>query len=153
MIWPTGRQHPAEATVDAGGRIGKGWAGGRVGGGGVIGRVAAMLVVGTVARDRAREAGVPGCSTGGGCANALEALHREFHSIPPFIAALVAIPLLAGMFWAAPLVSREYEAGAHPPARGQSGTPPRRVPPKPGLVFPVPPPPTLGPRLRTPSQP
>ena len=122
MIWQTWRQHRAEAAVGA-----------VV----LIGMVAAMLVVGTVARDRARQAGVRGCSTGGGCANALEALHRDFHSIPPFIAALVAIPLLAGMFWAAPLVSREYEAGTHRLAWSQSVSPLRWITTKLVLIFSV----------------
>ena len=122
MIWQTWRQHRAEAAVGA-----------VV----LIGMVTAMLVVGTVARDRARDAGIPGCSSGGGCASALEALHRDFHSIPPFIAALVAIPLLAGMFWAAPLISREYEAGTHRLAWSQSVTPVRWITTKLVLIFAV----------------
>lgn len=122
MIWQTWRQHRAEAAVGA--VL-------------LIGMVAAMLVVGTVARERARDAGVPGCSSGGGCANAFEALHRDFHSIPPFIAALVAIPLLAGMFWAAPLISREYEAGTHRLAWTQSVSPLRWITTKLVLIFAV----------------
>ena len=122
MIWQTWRQHRAEAAVGA-----------IV----LVGMVAAMLVVGTVARDRAREAGLPACSNGGGCANAFETLHRDFHSIPPFIAALVAILLLAGMFWAAPLISREYEAGTQRLAWTQSVSPLRWIITKLVLIFTV----------------
>lgn len=106
MIWTTWRQHRAEAAVGA-----------------VIlaALVAAMLTVGTIARSRAHAG--------------LEALHRDFHTIPPFTAALVAIPLLAGMFWAAPLVSREYEAGTHRLAWTQSVSPLRWITTKIALIF------------------
>ena len=106
MIWTTWRQHRAEAAVGA-----------------VIlaALVAAMLTVGTIARSRAHAG--------------LEALHRDFHTIPPFTAALVAIPLMAGMFWAAPLVSREYEAGTHRLAWTQSVSPLRWITTKIALIF------------------
>ena len=110
MIWTTWRQHRAEAAVGA--LI-------------LAALAAAMLVVGSIARDRARALGLPGCA--GTCDDALGRLHDDFHSIPPFITALVAIPLLAGMFWAAPLVSREYEAGTHRLAWTQSVSPLRWI--------------------------
>jgi hypothetical protein len=121
MIWLTWRQHRAEATVGA-----------------VIFSLlaGAMVVVGNIARDRARALGLPACSsTDSGCSNALEKLHQAFHAIPPFTAALVAIPLLAGMFWAAPLVSREYEAGTHRLAWTQSVSPLRWLVIKIVLIF------------------
>jgi hypothetical protein len=62
-------------------------------------------------------------------------LHSDFHSIPPFTAALIAVPLLAGMFWAAPLVSREYEAGTHRLAWTQSVSPLRWITVKIMLIF------------------
>ena len=120
MIWQTWRQHRAEAAVAAGV---------------VAALVVAMVVVGITARDRARGLGVDTCA--GGCAGALTTLHRDFHSIPPFIAALIAIPLLAGMFWAAPLVSREYEAGTHRLAWTQSVSPLRWITTKIVLIFAV----------------
>lgn len=120
MIWQTWRQHRSAALVAA-----------------VLlaGLSAALLIVGTIARDRARAAGVPGCADSAACDNAFSALHRDFHSIPPFIAALVAVPLLAGVFWAAPLISREYEAGTHRLAWTQSITPLRWMLTKIALVF------------------
>jgi ABC-type transport system involved in multi-copper enzyme maturation permease subunit len=119
MIWTTWRQHRAEAAVGA-----------------VILAVlaAAALVVGSIARDRARGLGLPAC-TGGNCEDALGRLHRDFHSLPPFTFAFLVIPILAGMFWAAPLVSREYEAGTHRLAWTQSVSPLRWITTKITLIF------------------
>jgi hypothetical protein len=121
VIWTTWRQHRAEATVS--GVI-------------VAGLVTAMIFVGTIARNRAHALGLPACSSADGdCSDALGALHRDFHTIPPFTAALIAVPLLAGMFWAAPLISREYEAGTHPLAWTQSVSPLRWLTVKVVLIF------------------
>lgn len=123
MIWTTWRQHRAEAAVGA--FI-------------LAALTAAMLVLGSVARDRARALGLPRCAASGGdCGDALDALHRHFHSIPPFTFTLIALPLVAGMFWAAPLVSREYEAGTHRLAWTQSVSPLRWITTKIALVFAV----------------
>ncbi|MDX6256677.1 MAG: hypothetical protein QOJ11_3011 [Frankiales bacterium] len=121
MIWTTWRQHRAEAIV------------GTV----IVAAISAMmLVVGSIARTRARTAGVPAClRSRADCSAALEQLHRYFHTIPPFTGALIALPLLAGMFWAAPLVSREYEAGTHRLAWTQSVGPLRWITVKIGLIF------------------
>jgi hypothetical protein len=121
MIWTIWRQHRAEASVGA--VI-------------VAGLVAAMLVVGTTARDRARALGLPACAkTHGECSTALDALHGDFHAIPPFTAALIAVPLLAGMFWGVPLITREYEAGTHRLAWTQSVSPLRWISVKIAVVF------------------
>lgn len=120
MIWHTWRQHRSAAVVAA--AI-------------LASLAAALLVVGNIARTRARAAGAPGCLDSSTCENAFNALHRDFHTIPPFIAALLAVPLLAGMFWAAPLISREYEAGTHRLAWTQSITPLRWMLTKITLVF------------------
>jgi hypothetical protein len=120
MIWQTWRQHRSAAVVAA-----------LV----AAGLVAALLVVGNIARDRARAVGAPGCADSSRCDNAFGALHRDFHTIPPFIAALIAIPLLAGVFWAAPLISREYETGTHRLAWTQSISPRRWMITKIALIF------------------
>jgi ABC-type transport system involved in multi-copper enzyme maturation permease subunit len=123
MIWTTWRQHRAEAGVGA--LI-------------LVALAAAMLIVGNIARERARALGVPACISGNGdCSNALGRLHDDFHSIPPFTFALIALPLVAGMFWAAPLVSREYEAGTHRLAWTQSISPLRWITVKIALIFTV----------------
>jgi hypothetical protein len=123
MIWQTWRQHRSEAALAALILTALG---------------AAMLVVGNIARDRARSLGLPAC-TGAqrDCTDALDRLHRAFHSIPPFTGSLIAVPLLAGMFWAAPLVSREYEAGTHRLAWTQSVSPLRWITIKIILIFSV----------------
>lgn len=121
MIWTTWRQHRAEAFIGA--AI-------------LLALTGGMLGVGWVARDRARSLGLPNCAAAAGkCSDALEKLHRDFHSIPPFTIALVAVPLVAGMFWAAPLVSREYEAGTHRLAWTQSVSPLRWILVKVALIF------------------
>ncbi len=95
-----------------------------------------LLIVGTVARSRARALGLPACLSGGkDCSDSLETLHRSFHTIPPFTGALIALPILAGMFWTAPLVSREYEAGTHRLAWTQSVSPLRWITTKVVLIF------------------
>ncbi|MDP9227086.1 MAG: hypothetical protein M3P18_25215 [Actinomycetota bacterium] len=121
VIWVTWRQHRAEAAVGAL----------------ILATLSAGLVIlGTIARDRARALGVSACTSAAGrCGSAIDRLHQDFHSIPPFTAALIAVPLLAGMFWAAPLVSREYEAGTHRLAWTQSVSPLRWITAKIALIF------------------
>jgi hypothetical protein len=99
MTWLTWRQYRAEAGVGA-----------------VLlaAILAGLTVIGRGAHNVARQVGVPAClRSGADCPDALERLHRDYHWLPPVTGALVALPLLAGMFWAAPLISREYEAGTH----------------------------------------
>ncbi len=99
MIWLTWRQHRAEAGVGAAL---------------LVAAVAALVVIGQGAHHLARQLGMPGCTrSGGDCGSALEQLHRHYHWLPPVTGSLIAVPLLVGMFWAAPLVSREYESGTH----------------------------------------
>jgi hypothetical protein len=121
VIWTTWRQHRVAATVALA----------------ILAALAGALIdVGLTARDRARGLGLPGCfAANGDCANALDALHRDFHQIPPVTGALVTVPLLAGMFWAAPLVSSEYEAGTHRLAWTQSVSPLRWITVKIALIF------------------
>jgi ABC-type transport system involved in multi-copper enzyme maturation permease subunit len=121
MIWTTWRQHRSEAAVGA--LI-------------LAALTAALLAVGSAARHRARALGLSACAnTSKDCSDALAQLHRDFHAIPPFTFALIAVPLIAGMFWAAPLVSREYEAGTHHLAWTQSISPLRWITTKITLIF------------------
>jgi hypothetical protein len=119
MIWTTWRQHRAEAAIGL--AI-------------LAALTVALVILGSKARERARALGLPQCGRSD-CDDALGRLHQDFHSIPPFISALIAVPLLAGMFWAAPLVSREYEAGTHRLAWTQSVSPLRWITIKIGLIF------------------
>lgn len=123
MIWTTWRQHRAEAATSAL----------------ILAALAAlMVVIGSTARDRARVLGLPDClraNRGAGCPGALGALHNDFRLIPSFTAALIVVPLLAGMFFAAPMVSREYETGTHRLAWTQSVSPQRWITTKIVLIF------------------
>lgn len=113
MIWLTWRQHRAQAAVGA--IL-------------LIGLTTTLIVIGTMARHLARQYGLPDCAgTGGDCGKALGKLHQHFHWLPPVTATLVALPLLAGVFWAAPLLSREYEAGTYRLAWTQSVSPLRWI--------------------------
>lgn len=123
MIWTTWRQHRAEA-----------WVGGAI----LAAACAAMLFVGSIARDRAKALGLPTClRQRRDCSDALGRLHDQFHWIPPLTLALIALPVVAGMFWAAPLVSREFEAGTHRLAWTQSVSPLRWIKVKITLIFAV----------------
>jgi hypothetical protein len=104
VIWLTWRQHRAEAGVGAAL---------------VAALAAALVVIGRDARRVAEHLGLPACAQSD-CSSALERLHQHYHWLPPVTATLVALPLLAGMFWGAPLISREYEAGTHRLAWTQS---------------------------------
>jgi len=123
MIWTTWRQHRAEAAVSAL----------------ILAALAAgMVAIGSMARNRARGLGLPACLRGNGgygCPGALGALHNDFRLIPSLTAALIAVPLLAGMFFAAPMVSREYEMGTHRLAWTQSVSPRHWISTKIVLIF------------------
>jgi hypothetical protein len=99
MTWMTWRQHRGEAAV----------------GGAVLLAVATGLVLlGITARANVRRVGLSSClRAGSDCSNALEHLQRDYHWLPPAAACLIALPLLAGMFWGAPLIAREIETGTH----------------------------------------
>lgn len=108
MIWLTWRQHRAEAK--AGGLV-------------LLAVIAALIAVGLKVRATAREAGLTAClASGGDCSTAIARIQHDFHWLPPFATGLVGLPLLAGMFWGAPLIAREIEGGTHRVAWTQSVT-------------------------------
>ena len=97
MIWMTWRQHRGAALVGA-----------------VVVAVvgAALLALGVTARSNSRRYGLTACLRGGtDCTSAIEQLQRHYHWLPPAAASLFVLPLLAGIFWGAPLVAREIETG------------------------------------------
>ncbi len=99
MTWMTWRQHRAAAAV--GGAI-------------TVAICAALVWLGVRARADVRHAGLTACLRGGGdCNVAVQQLQHQYHWLPPVAASLFALPLLAGMFWGAPLVAREIETGTH----------------------------------------
>ncbi|PZS25221.1 MAG: hypothetical protein DLM59_20580 [Pseudonocardiales bacterium] len=123
MIWLTWRQHRAEA---------------RTGGLVVLAVAAALVVIGLRLRATAREVGLATClQADGGCGAAYARLHHDYHWLPPAATGLIGLPLLAGMFWGAPLIAREIEGGTHRVAWTQSVTRLRWVSTQLGLVLAV----------------
>jgi hypothetical protein len=51
------------------------------------------------------------CGGGLTCGSALDELHRSVHHVDLVGVALIALPAIPGLFWGAPLVSRELESG------------------------------------------
>ena len=97
MIWMTWRQHRSAVAVGA-----------------VVFAVlaGALVWLGATARSSARRYGLASCvRSGTDCTAAIGHLQHQYHWVPPVAASLFALPLLAGMFWGAPLVAREIETG------------------------------------------
>ena len=99
MTWMTWRQHRAAATIGAV----------------ILAAIAAALVwLGVTARSKVRHYGLTAClHNGTDCTTAIAHLQRQYHWLPPVAASLFALPLLAGMFWGAPLIAREIETGTY----------------------------------------
>lgn len=55
-----------------------------------------------------------------GCGALVQAFYNHFGPVPDAFQFLVVVPLLAGLFWGAPLVAREVETGTHRLAWTQS---------------------------------
>jgi len=106
VIWLTWRQSRAEAIV----------------GGLILAVLVAILVgLGVDVHNTVNHLGLTAClASGNDCSNAIESLRHSYHWVPPATGVLVVLPVFVGMFWAAPLISREYEAGTHRLAWTQS---------------------------------
>ncbi len=99
MTWMTWRQHRAAATIGA-----------VV----LIVMATALVVLGVTTRAAVRHAGLTSClRSGSDCTTVIDRLQHRYHWLPPVAASLFVLPLLAGMFWGAPLIARELETGTH----------------------------------------
>ncbi|WAX77136.1 transporter [Streptomyces sp. KMM 9044] len=98
MIWLTWRQFRAQALTAAVA---------------LVGLAAYLVYLGMQMRD-SYDKDVVGCTAGGNC-EAVEKLFLNEYELPVFLASvlLIAIPALIGLFWGAPLITRELEAGTH----------------------------------------
>jgi hypothetical protein len=114
MIWLAWRQFRAQALVAAA----------------ALGVTALVLVLsGLRLRHLQRASGLSGCAPGSGTARCTQAGQAFLNQVNAslgnhlpllFGTALVIVPALIGMFWGAPLITRELEAGTHRLALGQS---------------------------------
>jgi len=99
MMWMTWRQHRGAA-----------WVGATV----LLAITSGLTFLGLAIRSNVRRSGLSAClRTGSDCSTAIAHLYREYHWLPPAAASLIVLPVLAGMFWGAPLVAREIETGTH----------------------------------------
>ena len=98
MIWLTWRQFRASALAGA-----------------VLVAVALAYLVwlGTDIRE-AYDAYRARCAAGGDCDTAMRQFHSDYSNLLLYLAGLFGlVPVLVGVFWGAPLVARELEAGTH----------------------------------------
>lgn len=97
---------------------------------------AALTWLGLTARSDVQTSGLTTCSRRGvDCSAALAHLQHDYHWLPPVAAGLFVLPLLAGMFWGAPLVAREIETGTYRLVWTQSVSRLRWICTKIGLIF------------------
>ncbi|MEE1797684.1 ATP-binding cassette domain-containing protein [Streptomyces sp. JV176] len=79
------------------------------------------VVIGLRSRDRYEE--LRAQCTGGGCSKILSSLTDDFGLAYDFVGyLLIAVPGIIGLFWGAPLITRELEAGTHRLVWNQSMT-------------------------------
>jgi hypothetical protein len=99
MTWMTWRQHRGAAAVGA-----------TV----LLAITTGLTFLGISVRSNVRRFGLSAClQTGSDCSTAIAHLYRQYHWLPPAAASLIVLPVLAGMFWGAPLIAREIETGTH----------------------------------------
>jgi hypothetical protein len=108
MIWLTWRQFRTQAAVACGALV-------------VLAVV--MLVTGLHLRHLYDTSGIATCNTHGDCGTLDSVFLSHYHLLRPLLGfALLAAPLLLGMFWGAPLLARELESGTYRLAWTQSIT-------------------------------
>jgi hypothetical protein len=107
MIWLTWRQFRTQAV-------------------GVFAALAALAIVLAVTGPNLADeyaSGIAACTTRGGCSNFTQQFFND-NSAPflALIAVVMLLPALIGIFWGAPLIARELEAGTHRLVWNQSVT-------------------------------
>jgi hypothetical protein len=100
MIWLAWRQHRQQALAGAA----------------ALGLVAAFLLVTHAGMSNTfRSLGLSSCGplSGRSCAQLTEQFDQQYRGLQFVIPLFLAVPLLIGMFWGAPVVARELEQGTH----------------------------------------
>jgi hypothetical protein len=120
MIWLTWRQFRASAAMTAA----------------ALAALAAVLAVTGPGLADEYSSGIAACAAqGGGCSDFADQFFRDHRGV--FVAVtlvVLVLPALIGLFWGAPLIARELEAGTHQLAWNQSITRTRWLAVKLGLV-------------------
>lgn len=97
MIWLTWRQYRVQTLVALA----------------ALAALAIFLVVTGFQMRDTYDSTVVGCR-GGACETAKDALVAEYQTLSYYVTALlIAVPGIVGVFWGAPLIARELEAGTH----------------------------------------
>jgi hypothetical protein len=107
MIWLTWRQFRAQAIAVCG----------------AVGAVAVILAITGPKLARDYTAGITACDALGGCESFTDQFFNDH--VPAYFALLAVVmfvPAIVGLFWGAPLITRELEAGTHQLAWNQSIT-------------------------------
>jgi hypothetical protein len=109
MNWLTWRQYRSQALAGYGALAAMG---------------AFLIFTGWQILDAYRTSGLARCLPVGGqeCFDLSSAFSQRYSSMQFFVLFLLAVPVLVGMFWGAPLVARELEQGTHRLAWTQSVT-------------------------------
>ncbi|WP_412543394.1 ABC transporter permease [Longispora sp. K20-0274] len=119
MIWLTWRQFRTQAAVVYAALV----------------VLAATLAVTGPGLARDYDAGLASCAAHGGCTSFTDQfLKSHFTVYVGLCAVVVLLPAIVGLFWGAPLVAREFEAGTHRLAWNQSVTRTRWLGVKLGLI-------------------
>lgn len=99
MSWLVWRQHRQQAAFGAA----------------TLALVACLLVLtGVHMHSVFDSSGLASCLSGGGdCSNARSAFESRFGTLRQLVPFFMALPLLVGLFWGAPLLARDLEQGTH----------------------------------------
>jgi hypothetical protein len=100
MVWLTWRQHRQQALA----------------GGLALGVLALFLILThTGIAHTFKSSGLAACLSGStrDCSNVADTFDRQYRGFQLLIPLFLAVPLLVGLFWGAPLVARELEHGTH----------------------------------------
>jgi ABC-type transport system involved in multi-copper enzyme maturation permease subunit len=85
-----------------------------------------VLLVNGLLANPAENHGLTSCLRGGGdCVGGDTVVSDRFDNMYPFVSSLILVPAFVGVFWGAPLLSKEFERGTHKLVWTQSVSRPR----------------------------
>ena len=81
--------------------------------GAALAALTCLLLLTGIAMAHDYHAFLASCATTRSCGDAAQLLFRGDGAITTLVDATMAVPLLLGLFWGAPLLAREFETGTH----------------------------------------